>query len=965
MAHKYGATADSPITVRASSGVFKVGEPPSDANPLPVQMLETGSYVPSEPVSMANPLPVDEVFDVPGRKGEPFGASNPLYVKLMASASPYVMGEPPSDANPLPVYRSSWFKAAKHADMAAIADFNSDTYALPNLGSELVTNGTFDTDLSVWTAIHTAPSTVVWSNGTALWQTDGVNNGWLRQSFATVPGALYQVSKSGVNVQLGVGTTSGGTDNLAFSSANDVRYFVATASVTWVNTYSAINNSTLDNVSVKQVLCGGQPELVKNGTFAADISNWTVTPGGTGTVTWDATGKMAILGDGVATTLASQGVPTVIGQSYTLSGTVVNTQSVRIGTTLNGGEIYWQNQNTGTFSIPFVATAATTYITFGRQSATTATVDNVSVKAPYVAPQLRAATRSEFFSAYTAASTTARSYIDSAGVLKTDLAANAPRFDYANGKRQLLLENAGTNKLTYSHDFTQAYWVKTAITLDANGVTGPFGIASTALVEDATTNTRGIHCLGLSTTAGTSETFYAIVKAGNANWLRMFLDGNGGTNPFASGLVEAYVHIANGASGIVGTGTIATKDLGNGWRLIAWTVTPDTTVSAGVRFGMRATQASGSVTYSGTAGAVACYMAHVQAETSPFWTMPVRTTGAAVTRAIETFRLSPLVEAILQRAEGGAVVRGRDMFVEYGRIVGYGSGAAIRGSAAFGGVTTQMTSGTFSANYGDVRQPFGAAHAFDGTGQALVMNGNTPATSALAPDARSDVHLGRAGGVFYGGGRYDFLGILPSRPSDARLQELAREAGYVAPPPVVAPTFSSTDKHANATISNGNRTATITTGGTTVYAQAVEPKTTGKWIVAFDPGGTISDQLNTWFGLEIDNSSGVTGSSTIGYRAYGQIWSFGSSVGTVGAWDHAASEVLLAVDLDAKKVWAKVGSGDWNLNASADPATGVGGITFSSVNSALLPTFSGSVAGAALTFVTPSIVPSGFSRWAA
>lgn len=57
-------------------------------------------------------------------------------------------------------------------------------------------------------------------------------------------------------------------------------------------------------------------------------------------------------------------------------------------------------------------------------------------------------TAADFFARYTCATTTARCYADATGLLKNDLAANQPRFTYADGRYLLLIERAATNRCT-------------------------------------------------------------------------------------------------------------------------------------------------------------------------------------------------------------------------------------------------------------------------------------------------------------------------------------------------------------------------------------------------------------------------------------------------------------------------------------------------------------------------------------
>jgi len=62
----------------------------------------------------------------------------------------------------------------------------------------------------------------------------------------------------------------------------------------------------------------------------------------------------------------------------------------------------------------------------------------------------RWATEAEWEAQFTAAGTASRTYVDVSGTRRADLAANALRYTWINGFRQLLLENAATNAIINS-----------------------------------------------------------------------------------------------------------------------------------------------------------------------------------------------------------------------------------------------------------------------------------------------------------------------------------------------------------------------------------------------------------------------------------------------------------------------------------------------------------------------------------
>ena len=64
----------------------------------------------------------------------------------------------------------------------------------------------------------------------------------------------------------------------------------------------------------------------------------------------------------------------------------------------------------------------------------------------------------------------------------------------------------------------------------------------------------------------------------------------------------------------------------------------------------------------------------------------------------------------------------------------------------------------------------------------------------------------------------------------------------------------------------------------------------------------------------------------------GVIWYNGSSTGkTLGGSATAGDFVCVAVDMDNKRFWARRNAGNWNGDATANPATNVGGVDISSV----------------------------------
>lgn len=290
----------------------------------------------------------------------------------------------------------------------------------------------------------------------------------------------------------------------------------------------------------------------------------------------------------------------------------------------------------------------------------------------------RSSSFAEWF-AFTAASTTARSYLDAGGALRNDLAADQPRFDFRNGRRQLAVSNGATN-------------------LALNSATG---------------TTQGVTVSGVAHTLSFTGT-------GSIAW--------------------------SGAA----TGSLA----GTG---------------AGSRVFASFTPTAGTVTLTPTGD-----VRLVQVETGSIATAYIPTTTAAVSRAIESARMSPAIEAILQRLAASIVVRGQNLLSGNSMSI-LGSNAAhwirvggggLTGTYVVGGVTLNATGVAFNT------AAWAIAHGFEPSGRSVVRNGSPVASDANTPLALGAVRLGGYQGLS-NDGHYDFVGIAPSRLADARLTALA------------------------------------------------------------------------------------------------------------------------------------------------------------------------------------------------
>jgi hypothetical protein len=146
----------------------------------------------------------------------------------------------------------------------------------PGFGAEIVTNGTFDSDLTGWTASDTdTENTIVQADGKVVITSDGSTPAVrLKQAGVFVVGKTYKVEFDAYDIT-GAGLKIQSADNANISAiladGHYTKYHVATGTV--LNIYRFVGGSAsagkLDNISVK--LLNGFPGLTAaDATFSTD-----------------------------------------------------------------------------------------------------------------------------------------------------------------------------------------------------------------------------------------------------------------------------------------------------------------------------------------------------------------------------------------------------------------------------------------------------------------------------------------------------------------------------------------------------------------------------------------------------------------------------------------------------------------------------------------------------------------------
>jgi len=232
--------------------------------------------------------------------------------------------------------------------------------------------------------------------------------------------------------------------------------------------------------------------------------------------------------------------------------------------------------------------------------------------------------------------------------------AEIPRIEYdaAGAVKGLLIEEARTNLLTYSQDFTDGSWAKTrsSVTLDA---TGPDGASNSATTfSDNSSGGTGPVSLARNVTVATSTVYTASVfaKADQLSKLRFNITNfttpaNGGTDfDLSSGAIT--LNNPNLDSENI-------EDCGNGWYRCSVTFTTDAADTTGsITFYPALADGGLSVPRDGTSS-ILVYGAQLEAGSFPTSYIPTNS-GSTVTRAADVASIP--VSAFGYNQKAGSVV---------------------------------------------------------------------------------------------------------------------------------------------------------------------------------------------------------------------------------------------------------------------------------------------------------------------
>jgi len=229
----------------------------------------------------------------------------------------------------------------------------------------------------------------------------------------------------------------------------------------------------------------------------------------------------------------------------------------------------------------------------------------------------------------------------------TSAAVYGPRFDFdpvTLAARGLLIEEQRTNLFTYSEQFDNAAWNKSAVSATANAITSPDGSVTADLLSgDGTTSTHDIHQVPF--TGATTVTASIYVKSSTSNFVYLSINNIGNGTDYSTVSFDVQNGIAGTVvnSGGFSGGVSSIRSVGNGWYRVSLTATSNASynyVFVGLSNGINPTYGSNGRVSISTSNSV--YIWGAQVEVGSFATSYIPTLASTVTRSADVASVNTL-----------------------------------------------------------------------------------------------------------------------------------------------------------------------------------------------------------------------------------------------------------------------------------------------------------------------------------
>jgi hypothetical protein len=248
--------------------------------------------------------------------------------------------------------------------------------------------------------------------------------------------------------------------------------------------------------------------------------------------------------------------------------------------------------------------------------------------------------------------------VNSSGLIAT-INANLPRFDFdpvTLACKGLLIEEARTNLLTYSNDFSNAIWSKNSSSITSNVITSPDGtVNASKLVEAAATAEHTVNrSTPVAIVAGSSNTLSVFAKKGERTAIELFY-----VNATYTSGVRFRFNLTAGTVGsaiISGTASATSATItnfGNDWFKCSVTAIVDA-LSIAANFNIALF--NGSTTFYAGNGTSGAFIYGAQLEAGAFGTSYIPTVASQVTRTADVASMTGANFSSWYTATTGAAV---------------------------------------------------------------------------------------------------------------------------------------------------------------------------------------------------------------------------------------------------------------------------------------------------------------------
>jgi hypothetical protein len=248
--------------------------------------------------------------------------------------------------------------------------------------------------------------------------------------------------------------------------------------------------------------------------------------------------------------------------------------------------------------------------------------------------------------------TSSATYVGEDGLIKI-APANEARFDHdpvTGDSLGLLVEEARTNLVTYSEDFSDSSWTKTGSSISSNLILSPSGTQSADLIIEDTSTGGHQFSKNSTITNGVPITLSIYAKQKERSKLKLAYS----TSNFSNLATEGFFDLANGTIIVQrNLNSASIKNVGNDWYLCSITATPSITTSSASFIAILNDSGIPFYTGDGTSG---IYLWGAQLEQGSFPTSYIPTTASTVTRTADNASITGTNFSSWYRQDQGSIL---------------------------------------------------------------------------------------------------------------------------------------------------------------------------------------------------------------------------------------------------------------------------------------------------------------------